>query len=147
MSHGSYAMFVLDGGFFRMVPIEKWYKFTERNKFQALDIEAAEKALKANAKVPRWIMKLTKQEEKEQAKLEREQNMKNMSKLKGIRGDRLGHLAKSETAEADELDFEDDRFADDEEAPMVEGDEQENKEIEVFFSFPVTVITVSGARS
>src|SRR5690606_32249014 len=82
MSHGSYAMFVLDGGFFRMVPIEKWYKFTERNKFQALDIEAAEKALKANAKVPRWIMKLTKQEEKEQAKLEREQNMKNMSKLK-----------------------------------------------------------------
>ncbi|TGZ85517.1 hypothetical protein EX30DRAFT_392861 [Ascodesmis nigricans] len=130
MSNGTHAMFVLDGPVFRMIPIDRWYKFTEKNKFKVMDIEAAEKALKASAKVPRWVMKLTKQEEKEKAKLEREANLANMSKLKSVRGDRLAHLAKSETADADELDFEDDQFADDEEAPMVEGDEQENKEIE-----------------
>jgi transcription initiation factor TFIIF subunit alpha len=36
---------------------------------------------------------------------------------------------KAETAEADELDFEDDRFADDEETPIIEGNEEKNREI------------------
>lgn len=137
LSGGSYAMFVLDGANFRMVPIEKWYKFTEKNRFKTLSIEEAELALKKSSKTPRWMMKLTKQDEKEQLKQERAENMQNLSKLKTRRGDRLEGAPKAETADADDLDFDDDRFADDEEAPVMEGEEAENKEIEVIPS-PIT---------
>lgn len=138
LSHGSYAMFVLDGANFRMVPIDRWYKFTEKNRFKTLSIEEAEQMLKKSSKTPRWMMKITKQDEKEQQQQERAHNMQYMSKLKTRRGDRLeGIIPKTETADADDLDFDDDRFADDEEAPVMEGEEQENKEIEVCFLMSV----------
>ena len=92
----------------------------------------AEQMLKKSSKTPRWMMKITKQDEKDREQQERAHNMQYMSKLKTRRGDRLeGIIPKTETADADDLDFDDDRFADDEEAPVMEGEEQENKEIEV----------------
>ncbi|KAI5782772.1 hypothetical protein EDC01DRAFT_228174 [Geopyxis carbonaria] len=132
LSHGSYAILALDGSNFRMIPIDKWYKFVEKNKFQVMNIEEAELALKKTSKAPRWMMKLIGQDEKDKAKKERAENMKAFTRgLNLRRGGRLDHvLPKSETADADELDFDDDRFADDEEAPVMEGEEQENKEIE-----------------
>jgi transcription initiation factor TFIIF subunit alpha len=132
LSGGTFAMFVLDDGAFKMVPIEKWYKFTEKNKFKTLSIEEAETAIKKSTRAPRWLMKMTKAEEKEQEQAEREINARALSRLATRKGDRLENiLPKSETADADDLDFEDDRFQDDEEAPVMEGEEQENKEIEV----------------
>lgn len=132
LSNGTFSMFVLDEGAFRMVPIEKWYKFTEKNKFKTLSIEEAENALKKAKRVPRWLMNITKSEEKEEEARERQRNLSALSKLSTRRGDRLEKLLpKSETADADDLDFDDDRFADDEEAPIMDGEEQENKEIEV----------------
>jgi transcription initiation factor TFIIF subunit alpha len=132
LSGGTFAMFVLDEGAFKMVPIEKWYKFTEKNKFKTLSIEEAESAIKKATRAPRWLMKMTKAEEKEQERIEKEKNNSAFNRLATRRGDRLEKLLpKSETADADDLDFDDDRFADDEEAPVMEGEEQENKEIEV----------------
>lgn len=132
LSGGTFAMFVLDEGAFKMVPIEKWYKFTEKNKFRTLSIEEAESAIKRATVAPRWLMKMTRAEEKARERAEKEANYRSYNRLVTRRGDRLEKiLPKSETADADDLDFDDDRFADDEEAPVMEGEEQENKEIEV----------------
>lgn len=132
LSGGTFAMFVLDEGAFKMVPIEKWYKFTEKNKFRTLSIEEAESAIKRATVAPRWLMKMTRAEEKAKERAEKEANYRSFNRLVTRRGDRLEKiLPKSETADADDLDFDDDRFADDEEAPVMEGEEQENKEIEV----------------
>jgi len=124
LSKGVFAMFVLEEGAFRMVPIEKWYKFQEKNRFPTMTSEEAELEMKKNARPPRWLMKRT--EEKESKERELEVNARANKTLFTRKGDRL----KGE-ADNDDLDFEDDQFADDEEAPIMEGEEQENKEIEV----------------
>ncbi|PUU81965.1 hypothetical protein B9Z19DRAFT_969771 [Tuber borchii] len=123
LSKGVFAMFVLEEGAFRMVPIEKWYKFQEKNRFPTMTSEEAELEMKKNARPPRWLMKRT--EEKESKERELEVNARANKTLFTRKGDRL----KGE-ADNDDLDFEDDQFADDEEAPIMEGEEQENKEIE-----------------
>lgn len=125
LSKGVFAMFVLDDGAFKMVPIEKWYKFTEKNKFKTMTSEEAEVVMKQNAKPPRWLMNRTEEKERERRTLE--ENARATKKLFTRKGDRL---PKAET-DADDLDFDDDQFADDEEAPIMEGEEHENKEIEV----------------
>lgn len=124
LSKGVFAMFVLDDGAFKMVPIEKWYKFTEKNKFKTMTSEEAEVVMKQNAKPPRWLMNRTEEKERERRTLE--ENARATKKLFTRKGDRL---PKAET-DADDLDFDDDQFADDEEAPIMEGEEHENKEIE-----------------
>ncbi|RPB01238.1 hypothetical protein L873DRAFT_1735403 [Choiromyces venosus 120613-1] len=123
LSKGVFAMFVLEEGAFRMVPIEKWYKFQEKNRFPTMTSEEAELEMKKNARPPRWLMKRT--EEKESKQRELEENARANKTLFTRKGDRL----KGE-ADNDDLDFEDDQFADDEETPIMEGEEQENKEIE-----------------
>lgn len=128
----TFAMFVLDDGAFKMIPIEKWYKFTEKNKYKALDIDQAEEQMKKSTRPPRWLMRVTHQEEKQKKMREEMVNSRASGKMRTRKGDRLeGLLSKSETAEADDLDFEEDRFADDEEAPLIDGPEEENREIEV----------------
>ncbi|KAG0640244.1 hypothetical protein HOY80DRAFT_1070016 [Tuber brumale] len=123
LSKGVFAMFVFAEGAFRMVPIEKWYKFQEKNKFRAMTSEEAELEMKKNSRPPRWLMKRTVEKERQQRELE--ENAGATKPLFTRKGCRL----KGE-ADNDELDFEDDQFADDEEAPIVEGAEQENNEIE-----------------
>jgi transcription initiation factor TFIIF subunit alpha len=131
LSNGTYATFVLDDGAFRMIPIENYYKFTEKNKFKPLSIEQAENTLKNAKQTPRWLMQLTKQEEKKQEMEEQERNLNALRRFHTRKGGRVDNVPrKSETADADDLDFEDDRFADDEETPIMEGDEEENREIE-----------------
>lgn len=124
LSRGVFAMFVLDEGAFRMIPIDKWYKFQEKNRFPTMTSEEAEVEMKKNARPPRWLMDKT--EEKERQRRMFEENAKAQRTVFTRKGDRL----KGET-EADDLDFEDDQFADDEEAPIMEGEELENREIEV----------------
>jgi transcription initiation factor TFIIF subunit alpha len=75
-------------------------------------------------------MRLTRKDEKEQEKEDRETNLKALQRFQTRKGGRMDNIGrKAETAEADELDFEDDRFADDEETPIIEGNEEENREI------------------
>jgi transcription initiation factor TFIIF subunit alpha len=131
LSNGTYTTFVFDDGAFRMVPIENYYKFTERNKFKPLSLEEAEKIMRNAKHTPRWLMRLTRQEEKKQEMEEREQNLNALHSFYTGKRRRVDTFArKAETADADDLDFEDDRFADDEEGPILEGDEEENREIE-----------------
>jgi transcription initiation factor TFIIF subunit alpha len=53
LSNGPYAAFVLEDGTFRMVPIQNYYKFTEKNKFKPLSVEEAEKIMKNAKHTPR----------------------------------------------------------------------------------------------
>ena len=129
LSDGSQAIFIMDGNSFRMIPVEKWYKFTQRSNFKTLTIEEAEAAMKKKSKTPRWLMDVTKMDEKAQKAKEDAENRAAQKSMFLVKGDRLANRLKEEVADADELDFED-TFQDDEEAPIMEGEEEENRQIE-----------------
>ncbi|KAF8427790.1 hypothetical protein EV426DRAFT_682948 [Tirmania nivea] len=129
LSDGCQAIFVMDGNCFRMIPVEKWYKFTQRSNFKTLSIEEAEAVMKKKSKTPRWLMEVTKMDEKAQKAKEEAENRAAMKSMYLVKGDRLANRPKEEVADADELDFED-NFQDDEEAPIMEGEEEENRQIE-----------------
>lgn len=105
---GTYAMFVLDeSGKMRMVPIDKWYKFAAKNQFRALTIEEAEKHMAKRVKDPRWFM------EKEEARTQQKELAQYAQQGKVYTGrvepGPAGGLG------GEDMDFEEDRFADDEE--------------------------------
>ncbi|KAL7272942.1 transcription factor IIF subunit tfg1 [Rhizina undulata] len=130
LSGGAYAMLSLsEAGKFKMVMLNKYYKFTENNKFRILTTEEAELEMKKKSRPPRWLMERT--QEKQREAMQATENARHQKAMLTRKGDRLeGLLPKSEMADADDLDFEDDRFADDEEAPIMDGLYEENKEIE-----------------
>lgn len=121
-------------GKFRMTPLHKWYKFTPKNQFKTLTIEEAESRMSKKVKEPRWFM------ESQQANKEKENEQENQKAAKGLflgkweRGaggsGLIAPKSRQEQADADELDFEEDRFADDEENIPFEGEDEETKEAE-----------------
>lgn len=125
LSDGTYAMFVMREQSFQMVPIDKWYKFTQRNVFKTLSIEEAEDLMKKKTKPSRWFMEMTQKLEGEPVKSEEGEMPMQRSGMKTVVHERLKG-PKKEFRDADELDF-DEIFEDDEEAPIVDGDEEEDK--------------------
>lgn len=116
----TYAMFVLeDTGKMRMVPIDKWYRFNPKNPFKTLTIEEAEKFMAKKIKDPRWFM------EKQQEMMQQKELEAYAKQRKVYRG-KAAAPTLGETLEADEMDFEEDRFADDEEVDnsLFEEDEE-----------------------
>lgn len=117
----THAIFVLENtGKMRMVPIEKWYKFGAKNQFKALTIEEAEKFMAKKVKDPRWFM------EKQQEHAEK----KELEKFAKQRKVYAGKAGVSAGAEADDMDFEEDRFADDEEHDDLFNDDEDTKTAE-----------------
>ena len=118
---------------FHMVPIEKWYKFTAKNQFKALTIEEAELRMSQKVKEPRWFMKA---KEDQKLKAEEIENRKQGQRLyvgkvedaSSSRG--VSNGRKLDLIDANDLDFEEDRFADDEENQLIEGEEEDTKEAE-----------------
>ena len=130
----TYAMLTQgQDGAFRMTPLEKWYKFTQKNQFKTLTIEEAEMRFNKKIKEPRWFM------DSEEAKKKRQSDHENQKASRGLflgkwekGGGGSGVAApvtKHENADADDLDFQEDRFADDEENMVFEEDD-ETKEAE-----------------
>ncbi|KAL1956697.1 hypothetical protein VTO42DRAFT_6947 [Malbranchea cinnamomea] len=114
---GTYAMFVLEEtGKMRMVPLDKWYKFTAKNPFRTLTIEEAEKVMARRAKDPRWVT------DKEEAKAQ-ERELAQYAQQRRLFTGRVATIAGG-NIEGDELDYEEDRFADDEEHVGLEEDEE-----------------------
>jgi transcription initiation factor TFIIF subunit alpha len=112
----TYAMFVLEpSGNMRMVPIDKWYRFNAKNSFKSLTIEEAEKFMSKKVKDPRWFME-KQQEAVEKRELETFAKQRKVYRGKAVSGTGL---------DGDDMDFEEDRFADDEEvdAGLFEEDE------------------------
>ena len=130
---GTYCMLEVSEQKFRMVPLEKWYRFTPKNQFKTLTTEEAEAILGKKVSQPRWIMdSLRKDEGHRMSAADRQAGS---SLYIGQFGNKaLGRKAdvavKSEAVDADDLDFDEDRFADDEENPVMEGDVEENKDAE-----------------
>ena len=116
----TYAMLIpSDDGKMRMVPIEKWYKFSAKNHFKTLTIEEAEKIMAKKIKDPRWFMENQQAQahKKELAKYAKQNPNKVFTAKQGA-------VTSGEGLEGDDMDFEEDRFADDEEhAPVQEEDE------------------------
>ncbi|VVT57158.1 uncharacterized protein SAPINGB_P005563 [Magnusiomyces paraingens] len=119
----AYVLFVFDNDGFKMVPAEKWYKMTPRNKYATLTSEEAEKQMEKGELPNRWVMKYFGNEEdsanKRPTNMRRRFRTTDSSTVDEMRRDDDGN----------DIDF-DEEFADDEEAPIMEGNEDEVKEVE-----------------
>lgn len=119
----THVLFVFDKDGFKLVPAEKVYKFTPRNKYRTLTVEEAEAKMEKKLEVPRWFMRhmLDELAPVRPLQLSASSSSRGMRTVQGnTQGRDLDH---------DDLDF-DEEFADDEEAPIVDGDEEENKLLE-----------------
>lgn len=128
------VLFVFDSDGFKMIPTEKVYRFTPRNKYATLTLEEAEAKMEKNSSVPRWLMKHMEEatpadttdqrfKNSNQANGNNSTNNAPGRKLKTVTG---GASFNDRDSDHDDLDF-DEEFADDEEAPIMDGDEEENK--------------------
>lgn len=125
----SYVLLAVENdGSFTMIPADKVYKFTARNKYATLTIDEAEKRMdKKSGEVPRWLMKHLDNIGTTTTRYDRtKRKLKAVADQRDVVGDDSEeHDDNSEV----ELDY-DEEFADDEEAPIIDGNEQENKESE-----------------
>ena len=121
-------------GTFRMVPLERWYKFTPKNTFKALTLDEAEAKQNKKTVEPRWIRR---GELEKKLKEHEQHNSKRAKKLfvgkweREIGADKESAVVtKNEHVDADDLDFVEDRFADDEENGPFEIETEDTKEAE-----------------
>jgi len=120
------VMLVIEGGVFRMIPIEKWYKFTPKNQFKTLSIDEAEALLNKPTKESRWAMKTQEKQDADKASRESRKSMYNLYTVKSESTSFKGS-SKNEIKDIDELDFaEDDLFQDDDEQATFEPDRDED---------------------
>lgn len=132
---GNYAALSHDpDGKFRIVPLEKWYKFIPKHSFKNFSLEEAEKRMGAKIKQEnKWAAESLERRER----AARDENHSRLAKQLFVgrtgsnkrEGDEPNF--KSEYGEVDDLDFEEDRFADDEETPFMDNvKDTEEKETE-----------------
>lgn len=120
----THAVFILENtGKMRMIPIEKWYRFNAKNQFKALTIEEAEKFMAKKVKDPRWFM------EKQQEVAQRKE-LEQFAKQRKVYAGKQGAASGVEGLEGDEMDFEEDRFADDEEHDDLFNEDEDAKAAE-----------------
>ncbi|CAD0031030.1 unnamed protein product [Aureobasidium pullulans] len=119
----SNVMFLLSNGCFKMVPIEKWYRFNPTGRFKIMPLIEAEARMARNEKDPRWRAELERQ-----ARLTRGRvGMRGENRIKNEDDDDDDREDLAD--DVDELDFEaEDEFQDDDEGKLFGDDEDEAKE-------------------
>lgn len=130
----SHAMLVLDkNGNFRMVPLEKWYRFVPTGRYKTMDLDEAEKHMDKKVKASRWFLDNAQGvDQKRRADHERQQHQQRGRV--GMRGEDRPAKTEDDDGERmdmandiDEIDFEhDDEFQDDDEGKLIGGDEEED---------------------
>lgn len=123
---------------FNMIPIEKWYKFREVNKFKMTPEEAVERKRQLDGKTPPWIKveKVVEVEVDEHLTAEEARLYQKYSRLvvKDVVTSKGSEEARA-TAELEEMDY-DQEFDNDDSGQLygADGDdnEEEQKDIEVF---------------
>jgi transcription initiation factor TFIIF subunit alpha len=116
---------VIDGGRFRMIPLERYYRFDEKPKFDTLSLDDAEKMMYEVKEIKRWVMKQKDQELAEREKNETRQFLRGPTRVKTESA--TSRMARRTERQDDfELDFEGDEFQDDDEAPGFEADDDED---------------------
>jgi len=119
---------------FRMVPIEKWYRFRPKaTSKEHMDVETAEAQMAKGQRAPRWLLKNDKRD-KEAKKEQAAYSGYGLFSRSGERDERGGRDAMDVgdepevAADADDIDFNvDEEFADDEENELFEGDDDTKK--------------------
>ncbi|ATY66109.1 Transcription Factor Rap30 interaction [Cordyceps militaris] len=121
----SNVAFVIDQSVFRMIPLEKWYRFTSKPHFQAFTIDQAEEYMNRKIDVGRWVMK---DEEKKsgQEDLQATRRMLYGSGMIKTESDTFKAASRAEKMEHDEIDMSGDEFQDDDEAPMFERNDDDD---------------------
>lgn len=124
--------FMIDKSVFRMVPLEKWYRFSAKPPFQPFTIDQAEAFMNKKVDVGRWVMK---DEEKKAGQSDLEATRKLLyGRGQMIKTESATFKAASrlEKLDHDELDVSGDEFQDDDETPyferMEDDDSKESKE-------------------
>ncbi|KAL5601353.1 uncharacterized protein BROUX77_005602 [Berkeleyomyces rouxiae] len=98
---------LIDGNKFRMIPIEKWYKFTAKPPFVPITADQAEDMLRKQIPVTRWLRK--KEEEKAEGQ-------KRMQEFRAASGPAKRRRPGQESRDYDEVDMDPgDEFQDDDE--------------------------------
>jgi transcription initiation factor TFIIF subunit alpha len=130
-----FMMLIEHEGGFRMVPVEKWYRFTNKVRGKTWTAEEADAAYATKLRPAEYMIQRQALDMQREAKLkERSQDRK---MFVGKREDDLGRFRGAEIAERDnandgnDLDYNiEDDFADDEEGVngLFEGDEEEQKD-------------------
>jgi len=119
------VIFVIDGASFKMIPIEKWYKFTPKGQFKTYTIEEAEAKMSKKIKESRWVMKSNEQKEADRAAQDTRKTLHNLFTVKA-ESNTYKSSGKREVEDMDDLDFDgDDLFQDDDEQATVEPDKDE----------------------
>ncbi|KEY66602.1 hypothetical protein S7711_01896 [Stachybotrys chartarum IBT 7711] len=121
--------FMIDKSVFRMVPLEKWYKFSSKPPFQPFTIDQAEEFMGRKVDVGRWVMK---DEERKAGQVDMEATRRMFyggGRMIKTESDTFRAASRAEKMEHDELDVSGDEFQDDDEAATFErNDDEDTKE-------------------
>ncbi|RBR19701.1 uncharacterized protein FIESC28_05478 [Fusarium coffeatum] len=122
----SNVAFMIDQSVFRMVPLEKWYRFTSKPPFQPYTIDEAEALMNKKVDVGRWVMK---DEEKRAGRQDVEATRRMFyggGQMVKTESATFKAASRSEKLDHDDIDFSGDEFQDDDEAPMFERNDDED---------------------
>ncbi len=122
----NFCLLVLDNAnkCFKLVPLDKYYRFTPRNKYATLTLEEAEAKMNKGSNGQRWLMRKMADEAASGQRVDlRYRKLQTTSKQEKEED------PTAKKSEDEDMDF-DDEFQDDEEAPIIQGNEAENKLVE-----------------
>lgn len=123
-----YALFLFDTEGFKLVPVDRTYRFSKKGATQVLSAEDAEEQMKKRTTLPRWILK-------DRLGASGGGQVASAGGSGGGAGGGLFTVRESRERAGDAMDEDLDydaaeMFEDDEENPILEGDEEANKAIE-----------------
>lgn len=118
--------FKIHNGGFRMIPLEKWYKFqSKRGSFKIMSIEEAEKAMNKKVALGRWAVRDTQRQEAERAMAESRAIVNGRVAVKQESGT-FKQASRQEKMDHDDIDVSGDEFQDDDETAGYEPDRDED---------------------
>jgi transcription initiation factor TFIIF subunit alpha len=118
------VIFFIDGMNFKMIPLEKWYKFTAKGQFKTYTIDEVEASMSKKHKESRWVMKSNEQKEADRAAQDTRKHLHNLFTVKA-ESNTFKNAGKREVEDMDDIDYDDDLFQDDDEQATVEPDKDE----------------------
>ena len=127
------VMFEIGENGFRMIPVEKWYRFTQTNRFKIMDSDEVEKHMAKKFKPARWFLgtQEANDDARKQAAVQRREQQR--AQMRRFEDDEDAVIKREEyQADVDEIDFEfNDEFQDDDEGFVFgEQPDEDTKEIE-----------------
>ncbi|KAF6825460.1 transcription initiation factor IIF subunit alpha [Colletotrichum plurivorum] len=125
LSETTVAFVATRDGKFSAIPLEKWYKFTAKPHFNTMRLEEAEALMSKKTDIGRWYMR-DKQKRSEQEEWEATRNaLYGPARIK-TESNTFRAASREEKMDHDQIDMEGDEFQDDDEAPGLEVDNDED---------------------